>query len=714
MNKAVVLFLLLGSGCLGNPSYLFDSPPESAGYADDDDTGTNAGGDGTVISLPFAAGDSSRCTQGTGGSYSHSGDSTAYGLDLDTPNDSDMELYAPISGIARVHTESATSGFGYHLSVGIAEDLYVVMGHMREIDVTDGSEVTAGQFVGYEGCTGTCTGDHVHLSLMEGDAAQMAQFADSADALVRAEDMDLDDPEFQDIRADDFVCGSSDGHVYASDLPVPLWHPDGTLVKVPNDPKVYVVEDGLARHVANESVFWSYNWDFTNLILISDEELACFGTGDEIGDEGSVRAGYDSDGDAWLLVRDQDNDAWKWRLPDTGADEVLASWGISSGLGSMDDFSEGELDDYTSRSGTALFRDGSILKESGHSDVYVVSDGIALPVETWDAYLLLGFGPRDIIMLDDGEVRDVMGDNVGSCAAGIWCLDRESVTACGGGLEFGSGADLGGEEPGDVSDADDPDDDSSEDPAEDTAEDTDPPVEEEEPLDSDGDGVPDSEDNCPWHDNGDQGDADNDGIGDSCDLDADNDGVSNGDDCDMFDPAVGECPSDTGGVGGAEGDGSVVEETDEDSVPEEEPADEDVWTDYLLIAGDGVCFSADGFAFPYDGADAYMVGYGGRDPALDFTLKAEFRLSNADGEYCIDTSVLDFDDYEATLVSSLTSSGKSASSYADTGDWWDNYKFCTSGSETADQFCAYQGGWDYLVAFSVTTSGAFPNGDAIH
>ena len=36
-------------------------------------------------------------------------------------------------------------------------------------------------------------------------------------------------------------------------------------------------------------------------------------------------------------------------------------------------------------------------------------------------------------------------------------------------------------------------------------------------LDSDGDGIPDWEDNCPWTANNDQADADGDGVGDSCD-----------------------------------------------------------------------------------------------------------------------------------------------------------------------------------------------------
>jgi hypothetical protein len=303
--------------------------------------------------------------------------------------------------------------------------------------------------------------------------------------------------------------------------------------------------------------------------------------------------------------------------------------------------SDETLDEHLTRLGTAPFRNGSVLKETGRPDVYVVSKGVALPVKDWSTYLLLGFGGRHILELDDGLVDEVMGDNVGSCSAGLWCLDTEAVVACGGGLEIGSG-ESGGEEYGDV--------------------------EEEEDDEEDREDVEDGED---------------------------------------ADTAIEEETVDTGVEEGENGQEEELEE--EDSVGEEETEDET--GEYLWIDGDLVCFSAGGFAFPYDAADAFMVGYGGTSPALDFTFQEDFRLSESGGAYCLDTSALDFNDYEVTLVSSLDSSGGPATSYADTGDWWDNYDFCTGGSDAALQFCASQGGWDYLVAFTVTTGGPQPNGD---
>ena len=448
-------------------------------FFQDDDTGavegygeSDRGGGLGALHMPFAQDSTSKCVQGAFGSYSHTRTSTLYDLDFDTSNTGDEEVYAPVSGLARVHLESATTNFGYHVNVDLGDGTYVVVAHLSDIFVQDGDEVAAGQLLGYEGCTGYCTGDHVHMGLHEGDAEDPAQNGVSVPAGYYLADT-TSDSSYELIASEDMICGileegdPQEGHTYRSALPVSLWHPDGSLVKTGNSAKTYLIEDGKARWIETQDIFWSHGYDFSNVSVISDEELACLGQGENVDDEGYVNAFYDEDDKLWLFVNDG-HERYRIWVRNTAWEALLDSWGLS--YSQENPPSRLENDDslwvsYTLASGYAELREGTLVKESDASDVYVVTDNIALPIVDWSVYLLMGWGAREIIMLASGELLDVQ-ESVGSCRAGVWCLDEEAVTTCGGGLELGSGGDYGGDEEDETEDEDtqdDPSDDEDED-----------------------------------------------------------------------------------------------------------------------------------------------------------------------------------------------------------------------------------------------------------
>ncbi len=350
---------------------------------------TDQGGGGLAFQLPLARGVEKICTQGVGGSRSHSSDSTYYDIDLDTDNNSQEELYAPASGIARVHMESATSGFGYHICIDLGNGTYFVIAHCSAIFVSDGEEVAVGQLLAYEGNTGNSSGDHVHIGLHRGDAGQTADHGVSIPTFYFASNQSTGADAYN-IASEDFSCGlasqgdAQDGDFYESQLATTLWHPDGTLVKTPDNARVYVVGEGRARWIQNEEVFWAMDYSFGEVVLVSSEELSCLGEGEDILSPINVPQ-YDG------------------------------------------------------------LREGDLLKETDASDVYVVMGGRALPIESWDVYLLMRFNDRTITVLPPGTVESTL--QMGNCAADVWCLDAEAVTTCGGGLEL-SGDGQGGE-PGD-------------------------------------------------------------------------------------------------------------------------------------------------------------------------------------------------------------------------------------------------------------------------
>jgi thrombospondin type 3 repeat protein len=84
-------------------------------------------------------------------------------------------------------------------------------------------------------------------------------------------------------------------------------------------------------------------------------------------------------------------------------------------------------------------------------------------------------------------------------------------------------------------------------------------------LDTDLDGIPDDEDNCPEEPNTDQLDTDKDGIGDACDVDDDNDGVPDENDNCALIVNPDQADNDNDGIGDV-----CDDDDDNDGVPDDE------------------------------------------------------------------------------------------------------------------------------------------------
>ena len=189
--------------------------------------GLGGGQDVVPVNLPFDAGYSATCVQGVGGSYSHSSDSTYYDVDLDTPNDEDVIVYAPVDGVAYVHDADRNRNYGVHVNIDLSDGTYIVLAHLEDVFIDNGSEVAAGQMIGFEGTTGASTGDHVHIGRHRGDASEDAVYGDSVEGLsfVTADDSDL--------LVSEMNCSLSGGSSYESVLATARWRPSGSLVMTP-------------------------------------------------------------------------------------------------------------------------------------------------------------------------------------------------------------------------------------------------------------------------------------------------------------------------------------------------------------------------------------------------------------------------------------------------------------------------------------------------
>ncbi len=89
------------------------------------------------------------------------------GMDFHTGIDVVAYYGAPIRAAADGTVESAGWDGGYGKSVQIyhRDGIETIYGHLSEFAVKAGDKVKKGQVIGYEGCTGLCTGTHVHFEI---------------------------------------------------------------------------------------------------------------------------------------------------------------------------------------------------------------------------------------------------------------------------------------------------------------------------------------------------------------------------------------------------------------------------------------------------------------------------------------------------------------------------------------------------------------------
>lgn len=434
-----VLLVILAGGC--EPGWFMDTEGEKpeevegpTGDAPEEDSeeseSESAGTTGTGFSahMPFHIGYNSMCTQGPGGATSHFYNSTRYDVDFDTPNFADDLVFAPAGGVAFVHDDGA-GGFGRHVNLALGDGTYLVLGHLKSALVGNGEEVAEGQILGFEGTTGASSGDHVHYGRHLGDASRPAgQGASIPDLRVFA--YNVTRGRLETPSTEEMVCALPGGHTYRSTLPIAKWHPDGTLVKTPSAPEVYIVEDRTLRHIADEATFHGNNWNFADVALISTEERECYDYGPAVTRLSNPRAWY-RNGELWLVVGEPSApDRYRVRVPNAVWREVLATWGITAlAEPRAHVVPEGEsLSAYPAREGYAKFREGSLVKEYGVSTVYAIEGATAVPIASWDAYLLLDFATRRIVEVPQGAVESVM-PSVGDCALGE-CITTLTVTSC--------------------------------------------------------------------------------------------------------------------------------------------------------------------------------------------------------------------------------------------------------------------------------------------
>jgi murein DD-endopeptidase MepM/ murein hydrolase activator NlpD len=75
-------------------------------------------------------------------------------------------IYATGDGVVE-KADNLEEGYGNHVVINHGFGYETLYGHMSKMAVTVGQKVKRGQIIGYVGCTGLCSGDHVHYEVIK-------------------------------------------------------------------------------------------------------------------------------------------------------------------------------------------------------------------------------------------------------------------------------------------------------------------------------------------------------------------------------------------------------------------------------------------------------------------------------------------------------------------------------------------------------------------
>ena len=88
------------------------------------------------------------------------------GIDLDSPHGTPVRA----AGDGRVILAQSWSGFGNTVVIQHGGDVTSIYGHLSRFGTSVGRDVREGNVIGYVGCTGLCTGPHLHFEVREDGA----------------------------------------------------------------------------------------------------------------------------------------------------------------------------------------------------------------------------------------------------------------------------------------------------------------------------------------------------------------------------------------------------------------------------------------------------------------------------------------------------------------------------------------------------------------
>jgi murein DD-endopeptidase MepM/ murein hydrolase activator NlpD len=98
---------------------------------------------------------------------SYMGPSHPLGIDIDLYNNPNAPIMAATSGVVTLAGGDPCCSYGLHVIIVSPGGIETLYAHLSSINVVQGQQVSQGEVLGYGGCTGYCTGNHLHFEVID-------------------------------------------------------------------------------------------------------------------------------------------------------------------------------------------------------------------------------------------------------------------------------------------------------------------------------------------------------------------------------------------------------------------------------------------------------------------------------------------------------------------------------------------------------------------
>ena len=103
----------------------------------------------------------------TGPISSYMGASHPLGIDIDQYNSPNAPILASTSGLVTFAGGDSCCSYGLYVVIVSPGGIETLYAHLSSINVVQGQQVAQGDIIGYAGCTGYCTGNHLHFEVID-------------------------------------------------------------------------------------------------------------------------------------------------------------------------------------------------------------------------------------------------------------------------------------------------------------------------------------------------------------------------------------------------------------------------------------------------------------------------------------------------------------------------------------------------------------------